>query len=537
VRWQQLEDDLAYAANQLDRDVVSPDQIRTVIRTFKERLFTEIFPGRTEVPKTLIYAKDDSHADDIVQIVREEFGKGNDFCQKITYRTGVARGVSKETLPDGTEREIVTFKSSGLDPEDLLSAFRNSYNPRIVVTVDKIATGTDVRPLEIVLFMRDVRSRNYFEQMKHRGSRIVSETELVSVTPDAKAKTQFVMVDAVGLCEGEMNDSHPLERQRTVPFEKLLQAVAFGNREEDVLSSLAGRLARLEREFGESDRKVVEELNGGQPVSSITRAIVHALDPDNQLEEAKRATGLDDPPLPEIEKAAKSLLEQATKPIASNPALRNKLIEIKKSFEQTIDTVSQDVVLEAGFSEEAREKAQRLVQSFEQFIQDNKDEITALQVLYSKPYRNRLTLKQVKELAEAIRRPPRGWTPELLWRAYETLDKSKVRGSGNRLLTDIVSLVRFALHQDGSLNPFREQVNARFSEWMTRQEQDGRKFTAEQRQWLELIRDHVAASLTIEMEDFDLAPFAQRGGVGKAYQVFGNGLTPLLSELNEVLAA
>ena len=537
VRWEQLDEDLTYAANQLDRDVVATDEIRTVIRTFKERLFTEIFPGRTEVPKTLIFAKDDSHADDIVQIVREEFGKGNDFCQKITYRTSVARIVTKEIQEDGSEREVVTFKSSGLDAEDLLSSFRNSYNPRIVVTVDKIATGTDVRPLEIVFFLRQVRSRNYFEQMKHRGSRVVSETELTAVTPDAKAKTRFVMVDAVGLCESEMNDTRPLERQPSVPFEKLLQAVAFGSRDPDVLSSLASRLARLERQFSDADQRAVEELNGGQPLSTITGTIVRALDPDTQLEAARKATGSENPPPEEVEKAAKALLEQAAKPLAANPPLRNKLIEIKKSFEQTIDAISKDEILEAGYSEAARDRARSVVQSFEQFIRDNKDEVTALQVLYSRPYKQRLTLKQIRELAETIRRPPRGWTPELLWRAYETLDRSKVRGSGGRLLTDIVSLVRFALQQDGDLQPFRDQVNERFTAWIDQQERSGRLFTAEQRQWLELIRDHVAASLTIEMEDFELAPFAQRGGVGKAYQVFGDNVGPLLNELNEVLAA
>jgi type I restriction enzyme R subunit len=123
-RWQQLDDELTYPAAVLDREVVAPDQIRTVVREFHAKLFTEIFPGRTEVPKTLIYAKDDSHAEDIVEIVREEFGRGNDFAQKITYRT------------------------TGAKPEDLITAFRNSYFPRIAVTVDMIATGTDIKPLE-----------------------------------------------------------------------------------------------------------------------------------------------------------------------------------------------------------------------------------------------------------------------------------------------------------------------------------------------------------------------------------------------------
>ncbi|MBI3695903.1 MAG: DEAD/DEAH box helicase family protein, partial [Acidobacteria bacterium] len=267
IRWEQLDEDLAYGASALDRDVVAPDQIRTVVRTFKEKLFTEIFPGRDHVPKTLIFAKDDSHADDIVQIVREEFDKSNDFAEKITYRTGVARLV-------GDDGEV-TWKNTGRRPEDLLSSFRNSYNPRIVVTVDMIATGTDVRPLEIVFFMRQVRSRNFFEQMKGRGVRVVKPDDLQGVTPDARSKTHFVVVDAVGLCEEEMSDTTPLEKKPTVALEKLMEAVGFGNRDPEVLSSIASRLARLDQQLTTEDRQIVEKASGGQPLSAITAAIVN----------------------------------------------------------------------------------------------------------------------------------------------------------------------------------------------------------------------------------------------------------------------
>jgi type I restriction enzyme, R subunit len=230
VRWEKLEDELDYAAAQLDRDVVAPDQIRTVVRTFRDKLFTQIFPGRKDVPKTLIYAKDDSHADDIVEIVRQEFGRGNEFCQKITYKT------------------------TGVKTEDLIASFRNSYHPRIAVTVDMIATGTDIKPLEIVLFMRSVKSRTFFEQMKGRGVRVIPDTEFQAVTPDAKSKTHFVIVDAVGVCERDKTDSRPLERRRHVPFDKLMEVVAYGNRQEGVLTSLSGRLARLERQLEDKEK-------------------------------------------------------------------------------------------------------------------------------------------------------------------------------------------------------------------------------------------------------------------------------------------
>jgi len=534
VRWQQLDDDFKYGADELDRSVVAKDQIRTIIQTFRDRLFTEIFPGRTEVPKTLIFAKDDSHADDIVQIVREEFGKGNDFAQKITYRTGTARLVDKKKAEDGTETEEVKWVNTGARPEHLLSSFRNSYNPRIAVTVDMIATGTDIKPLEIVFFMRSVRSRNFFEQMKGRGTRVIEPDELQAVTPDARFKTHFIIVDSVGLCEGDMSDTRPLERKRTVSFEKLLEAVSFGNREPDVLSSLASRLARLDRELSEDDRTQIAET-AGQSLAQIIGRVVKALDPDAQLDAAKKATGEDDPSSEQIRQAATKLIQEAAQPIAANPNLRNRLVEIRRSYEQTIDTVSKDQLLYAGHDPAAKQKAQSIVQSFEQFIRENKGEITALQILYSRPYRRRLTLKQIDELAKAIERPPRAWTADRLWQAYQALDRSKVRGSGQRVLADLVSLVRFAMHEQSDLHPFRDDVHKNFAQWMAQQESNGRKFTSEQRLWLEAIRDHVAASLTIESDDFEYEPFVQRGGLGKAYQVFGKDLEPILKELNEVL--
>ena len=540
VRWEELEEDLEYDADALDRSVVAMDQIRTVIRTFKEKLFTEIFPGRKEVPKTLIYAKDDSHADDIVQVVREEFGKGNDFAQKITYRTGTAKIVTMKPGADGEEVEVITYKSSGLKTEDLLQAFRNSYNPRIVVTVDMIATGTDIKPLEIVMFMRAVKSRTFFEQMKGRGVRVISSTELQAATPDATNKTHFVIVDAVGICEQSFTDSRPLERQPTVPLNKILNAVAFGNTDPDLLSSLAGRLARLDRQLGEPEHAALEKTAGGTSLKELSAGLVQALDPDSQVEAARAAAGLAadaEPTEEQVAAAAGKLLKNAAAPLASNPALRNQILELKQRYEQTIDKVSKDAVLFAGYSAEDRDRAKELVASFEQFIRDNKDEITALQVLYSRPYRARLRFADIKALADAIGAPPRSWTPDALWRAYEALDKSKVRGSGGRILTDVVSLVRFALHQEDELAPFPEQVEERFQNWLAQQESAGKTFSDEQRWWLDNIRDHIAASFSIEVGDLELAPFAQRGGPGKAHQLFGDDLPTVLGELNEALVA
>jgi type I restriction enzyme R subunit len=517
LRWEQLNDDLEYAAAQLDRDVVAKDQIRTVIRTFKEKLFTEIFPGRTEVPKTLIFAKDDSHAEDIVHLVREEFGKGNEFCKKITY---------------------LTYKATGEKTEDLIASFRNSYHPRIAVTVDMISTGTDIKPIECLLFMRDIRSPVYFEQMKGRGTRTISATDLKAVTPDGQHKTHFVIVDAVGVCESDKTDSRPLERKKSVPFDKLLLEVALGNRDEDTLTTLAGRLARLDAEIDGPARQEIAAVAGGQTLPDLINRLLDAVDPDKQMARAREIFQTEEPGVEQIQQATVALINEACAPI-EDPTVRNKIIEIKKRHEQTIDTVSQDQVIFAGYDAQARDKAQGVIASFKKFMEENKDELTALQIFYSLPYGQRhLTFAQVEELAAAIKKPPFSLTPELIWQAYARLEESRVRGAGpKKLLTDLISLVRFTLGESDTLEPYGETVSRRFESWLAAQKLQGREFTPEQLEWLRIIKEHVATSLAVEVEDFELAPFFEKGGPVKAFQIFGPDLPKVLTEVNEALAA
>jgi type I restriction enzyme R subunit len=495
VRWEQLDEEFAYDPNQLDRAVVAVDQIRTLVRTFRDKLPTEIFPGRTEVPKTLVFAKDDSHAEDIVKIVREEFGKGNEFAQKITYRT------------------------TGETPERLIAAFRNSYHPRVAVTVDMIATGTDIKPLEIVMFMRAVKSRTFFEQMKGRGVRIIDPADLQSVTPDAKAKDHFVIVDCVGVCEQDMTDSRPMDQKKSVPLDKLLQAIALGNTEPEVLSSVAARLARLERDLPPADQDRIAHAAGGLTLKHLARGLVDALAPDQRPEQAAAAA------------------QAAIKPF-SNPKLRELIVTLKQQYEQVIDTVTQDQVLEAGFNEAARERAQQIVGSFEAFIAQHKDEITALQILYSRPTKAPLTFEDLKSLADALHAPPHLISESALWQAYAALDKSKVKGaSARRILTDLVSLVRYAMHQDNELVPYPERVAANFKAWLAQQEGAGKAFSDEQRWWLEKMAEHIASNLGLEADDFELPPFNQRGGLGKVHQLFGAELPKVIEAMNRELVA
>ncbi len=520
VRWESLDEDLTYDAAQLDRTVVAEDQIRTIIRTYRDKLFTDLFPGRIEVPKTLIFAKDDSHAEDIVRIVREEFGKGNEFCQKITYRV------------------------TGVKPEELIASFRNSYHPRIAVTVDMIATGTDIKPLEVLLFMRPIKSRVLFEQMLGRGTRVINPTDLIAVTPDASRKTHFVIVDAVGVVEQEKVETQTLERKRSISFDKLLEAIALGARDEDTLSSLAGRLARLDRAMTEQDRFNINAIinrrgtvaaplgEGASPLRELANALLDAIDPDKPIEMVE--VGL--APTPEAARA--ELIDRAVKPF-DDPQLRKTLIEIQARNEQTIDRVSIDRVREAGFSAADTDRARATIESFRQFIEQHKDEIAALQLIYAQPHqRQPLTFRQVKELAEALRAArPQSWTTETLWQAYAQLERDKVRGVGTkRVLTDVVSLVRHAVQLDDELRPYPERVRARYADWLQAQAATGRAFNADQRWWLDQIVETMGVNVSVSEDDLTTGEFFNRGGLVKARQVFGAQLPALLDELNVALA-
>jgi len=511
----ELDDDLTYTANQLDRDVVAIDQIRLVVRTFRDRLFTEIFPGRSEVPKTLVFAKTDLHADDIVKVIREEFGRGNDFCQKITSKT------------------------TGKKPDDLLNEFRNSFNPRIAVTVDMIATGTDVKPLECLLFMRNINSAAYFEQMKGRGCRVVKPDDLEAVTPGVRNKTHFVIVDAVGVCERDKTASKPLDRKPSLSLEKILNTVAAGGASPDICSTLAGRLTRLDRQVDDQQRDEITAQAEDRSPAELSSRLLDAIDPDANMQRAATKFSLPEDQEPTEEQFAEVEQEamlDALKPF-HKPKLREKILTIKASLEQVIDEVTKDELLTAGRSEQAKKKAQTILSNFRQFIEDNREEIEALQILYSRPYRAGLRYRQVKELAQAIERPPVAAPLARLWQAYQVVEPDKVRGQGGKQLVDVIALVRHAIDPDSPLVPVGVTVEQRYEQWLAGQAEAGVEFTPEQRQWLDAIKDHIASSLSIDQNSFDDVPFSQMGGLGRAYELFGEKLNGILAELNEGLAA
>ena len=453
-RWEQQDEDEAYSATQLDRNIVNPDQIRTVIRTFRDKL-PEIFPGRTEVPKTLIFAKTDSHADDIIQTVREEFGEGNAFCKKLTYKIEE-------------------------DPKSVLADFRNAYYPRIAVTVDMIATGTDVKPLECLLFMRDVKSRNYFEQMKGRGTRTLDMDDLKKVTPSAvSAKTHYVIVDAIGVTKSLKTASQPLITKPTVPLKDLAMQVMMGSTDEDTVSSLAGRLARLNKQLDADDQYRIREATGGMELTQLVGKLFAAIDADNI-----------------------------------------------------------DSLVRAEWDKDAANNAQALTDEFADYLKSNQDNIAALTIFSSQPYRRReLSFDLIRQVLDKLKSDKPKLAPLRVWQAYRQLDDYKGAQPISELTT-LVALIRRVCGMDARLSTFDDTVRRNFQNWVMKHHSGGtEKFNEEQMDWLRMIRDHVANSFHIERDDLEMSPFDGRGGLGKMYQLFGAKMESLLDELNKVLVA
>ncbi|MFU2075377.1 DEAD/DEAH box helicase family protein [Gallibacterium anatis] len=504
-RWQQQDSDEAYSAKQLDRDIVNPSQIRTIIRTFRDHL-PVMFPNRQEVPKTLIFAKNDSHADDIIKMVREEFGQGNEFCKKITYRA------KEDTLDE--QGNII---EQGEEPKTVLANFRNSYHPRIAVTVDMIATGTDVRPLECLLFMRDVKSRNYFEQMKGRGTRTLDKEGLQKVSPSApSAKTHYVIVDAIGVTKSLKTASQPLDTKRTVSFADLGRAVVFGGVfDSDSISSLAARLARINKQLDEEQQQQISKITNGVPLSQLVKNLFHAINADEIHQAAceQESISLEEMPSEQtILQIQKQRVKTATQPLSME--LITTLDEIRKQNEQKIDH-ELDEITHVGWAKDD----QTLTQHFADWIAEHKDEITALQIFYNQPYqRQALSLAMIKELASAIKKAKPSLAFSHIWQAYARLDK--VSDQPENELTALVSLIRRVVGIDEIITPFAKTVRKNFQKWtFEHNRRAGKPLTEEQMQWLTMIRDHLITSFAIAENDFELTPFNQQGGFGQAYDV------------------
>jgi type I restriction enzyme R subunit len=522
--WKQLDDEVVYEANQLDKDIVNPSQIRNIIREYKRVLKEGFYPERGneyDVPKTLIFAKTDSHAEDIVHIVREEFGEGNDFCKKITYNT----------KPE--------------DPEAILQKFRTGYYPRIAVTVDMIATGTDVKPIEVLIFMRDVRSRNYFQQMIGRGTRSFSKDELVKVTPSAKLnKERFYIIDAVGVFKSIKVDYPIIDKKPTVPLKDLMKIVIL-QPEEDNLSSLAARLSKLDKQISDTDREKFKELAEGKSITEVAVNLANVYDPDVIDTNVRKKFNLSEntePTEDQIQSVIQPFIQSAIRPF-DNPKLRDFIETVRQKIYQIIDETNPDRVTFSGFDTQAKENSEEIINNFHKFIDDNKDEIIALKIFFAQKMTSlremsSLTYEMIKELRDALMSPPYYLTVEQIWRAYERKEPKRVKHRTTiGMLTDIISLIRFELEIDNTLEPYSEVVNRRFKEWVFKRNAGPKQFTDEQMNWLRMIKDHIVSSVRIDKDDFELSPFVDEGGLGKFYQLFGGETDKIIEEINKELAA
>jgi type I restriction enzyme R subunit len=523
-RWQQEEEDTEYSRNDLDKKVVNPSQIRNIIREYKHALKTTIFPNRVdeegeyEVPKTLVFAKTDSHADDIIKIIRQEFDEGNDFCKKVTYK-------AEE------------------DPKSVLNRFRNSYYPRIAVTVDMIATGTDVKPLEVLLFMRDVKSTNYFEQMKGRGTRTINKDTLQLVSKTAKSKTHFVIVDAVGAIKSKKTDSRPLERKPTIALKDLLGAVTMGVADEDLFLSLANRLIRLEKQITEKEKDKLLEYSGGKNLKQITKELLTAFDEDAieaKTQELVAEIPVEDRTPLDYDSSRKDAQEALITQAATtfNGELNNYVDNVRKQHDQIIDSVNIDTVTKSEWDKTSTDKATEIIKDFSEYLLKHKDEIKALSIFYNQPYNRRnITFKMIQELFEKLTLEKPLLAPSYVWEAYKALEQVKGEKPKDEL-TALVSLIRRVCGIDDELKAFDSTIDANFKKWIFKQNAgQHNRFTSEQLDWLRMLKEHVVSSYHIEIEDLDYTPFDARGGRGKMYQLFGVEMNKVIEELNEVLAA
>ncbi len=517
--WEQQDEDEKYSARKLDRDIVNKSQIRTVIKTFRDKL-PEIFPGRDdedgdyEVPKTLIFAKTDSHADDIINIVRDEFGEGNQFCKKLTYKTEE-------------------------DPKSVLQQFRNDYHPRIAVTVDMIATGTDVKPLECLLFMRDVKSRGYFEQMKGRGTRTLDLDGMRKTNRTARtAKTHYVIVDAIGVTKSLKTASRPPITRPSVAFKDLAMEVVMGATDADTISSLAGRLARIDRQLTEEQKQTITKKLGGTSLGGLTKDLFHAIDGETIEQKALEIAGQKegtDPGDSAREKAQQQLVATAATPLTG--AAVKLIVETCTANLQTLDEDTLDVLIRAEWDADARERSADFVSEFETFCLDHQNQLDALTLYYQQPQRRcEVTLAQIKDLLAALKANAPRLAPLRVWEAYVQIDQLPDTAKPLTELTALVALVRRACGIDEKLTPFNDTVRRNYRDWIV-QKNIGQPFTETQLNWLKLIRDHITTSFRFERDDLEYSPFDAQGGLGKMHQLFGQQMDALIEEANRELTA
>ena len=523
-RWIEEDCDVKeYVANELDEKVINKSQIRTVMMAFRDSWKKwEYFCMREELPKTLIFAKNDSHADDIVAIAKEVFGEGDDFCKKITYK-------------------------SNEEDDSLLYKFRNEYNPRIAVTVNKIATGTDVKAIEILVFMRDIRSENYYEQMLGRARRTMSEDELRQCSPTAKSqKLGYVVVDAVGVTKSEKVKGGGKcggETKPYVSFKNLLNAVAQGDCTDETLTSLGTRLEHLYKVLNNTEKEQFKKVSGGIDLKELATNLKKVYDVDElqndvlaeyptyeEMSEEEQARAK--------KKVIKKRAHKAAEPIYKKE-VREFLLMTSNSTEQTIDPAI-DKILYQGFAADVEENKEKRRIVFREFLSKYRDELTALQIIYNCNYRNqKITEQHIKELYAKMIEYNSILEKNRLFLAYNERTTLKQ-------LVDIIQIIKYEWGMIPEIYPFKELVHKNYKNWIFERNQNKKgyrgigtePFTQEQLQWLELIRDYIAVNASITAHDMRSGKFLELGGPAQFSKVFGNDTAQqIIDELNYKLVA
>lgn len=469
-----------YDSTLLDRSVINPNQIAKVLTTYRDAIYTELYEDRNEsweyVPKTLIFAKNDNHASQIVEVVKQVFAKKfstgkvpDNFVKKITYSAG--------------------------DSDALIRELRNEKEFRIAVTVTLVATGTDVRPLEVVLFMNDVKSLILYTQMKGRGCRVISDDKLREVTPNAKTKGCFYVVDAVGVTEHDKTMPKPNNgpcKQRIPSLEQLLERLAHGAVSDDNLALLRDYCATIHRRY--EDNLV------------LGRHLTHFI---GKFHFAPRTlantinTALSQEMLPPYQSPSEDNFARKNIIICliGNIKARKELLDLQAGYFVISDS-TKDELLNKGFS---KESARKFIDSFEKCLDDNKDNIEALRIIYNSDD-VMITHDMLQALQDKLIVANRLFIPYEIWRNYKIIDTDGYVGEIGKqnmaALTNLIQLVRYAFKKKPYLVSLYTGYSQRFSLYCGR---NNHKFelTEEQRDIMKQIADYIISDGAISATDLN----------------------------------
>ena len=455
-----------YTNKELNRSVINPAQIKLILSTYRDVVYTELFndpqrePNMDYLPKTLIFALNETHATNIVQIAKEVFGRTDDrFVQKITYSAG--------------------------DSNELIRKFRNDKDFRIAVTCTLVATGTDVKPLEVVMFMRDVESLPLYIQMKGRGVRTIGDEQLRNVTPNAFSKDCFYLVDAVGVTEHEKTIPTASDEATTkiITLKELLEHISHGYIPDEYLKRLAATLARIYDKADESQRKEFARLSHDD-MKELSARIYDALEKGIL------------PPFVSTEKP-NSERKGLVSPLANHADARRYLLILAAGFVNTL-MPGEDTLISKGFS---IEDAKNTTEAFEEFCRENADEIEALRIIYNNKGEP-ITYSMLKDLEHKLKMANNHLAPKQIWNSYAILSPNKVKRSTTKeesdALTNIIQLVRYAFRQIERLDSVVTTSKQYFNLWLG---QNQREITDKQREVISRIVDYIASNGACTVRD------------------------------------